>query len=130
MTDIIEEPSGPTGLKAWTDDEMRAWDAFHAGRKAAGATIDINTCKFGRDYVDTANPYSFGERYCGQTSKLLFVWSPDSGGPVLEEDLPGEKRAALHARIASERAKRAHGAPAAKQRAAFDKVPEIKTPPV
>lgn len=101
-----------------TDDELRCmtWtrnpmtreepETWVATRKAAGRTIDIATCEFGRWPAYDAAPYGVRELHpeMRQIGTNRFVRSPESRGWVWEGDLPSQKIKAMYDRIARERA--------------------------
>jgi hypothetical protein len=85
-----------------TMDEFRDWVA---SRKAAAATIDIETGELGWWYGEVLDPYGLidaqGElleedRMVGRNN---FVRSPDSGGWVHEWDLSPAQRGRMYARF-------------------------------
>jgi hypothetical protein len=65
-------------------DEFRKWVA---SRKAAGATIDIETCELYWVYAYTSDPYGLFEaessltRQRRRVGRVYFVRSPDNNGP-------------------------------------------------
>jgi hypothetical protein len=87
---------------AITMDEFRDWVA---SRKAAAATIDIETCELGWWYGEVLDPYDLllaqGElpEEVRQIGRNYFVRSPDSGGWVNEHDLSRAQVKAMHARF-------------------------------
>jgi hypothetical protein len=89
-------------------DEFREWVA---SRKAAAATIDIETCKLHCCYGDVHDPYGLIEAQgelpeeMGQLGEIYFVSSPDSGGWVNSQDLSPAQVKAMHARFAREQAR-------------------------
>jgi hypothetical protein len=85
--------------KVRNDYLKRKHEEFRAGRKAAAATIDTETCECWRDFVDVTDVYGFLGNDV-QTDKVLFVRSPESGGPIADEDLSDAQVDAIEARIA------------------------------
>jgi hypothetical protein len=72
---------------------------FRANRKAAGREIDVETCDVTAWYVDLDDPYGLNRPPSGCIAKTIFVASAESGGWVLEDDLPKDKWRALRDRI-------------------------------
>src|SRR5262249_2933116 len=74
------------------------YQEFIAGRRAAAATIDIETCDYCWAHVDGSDPYGFhGDCIC--IGREYFVMGPDSAGPICVSELSDAQRAALDARI-------------------------------
>src|SRR5229473_626475 len=90
---------------AMTMDEIRDWVA---SRKAAAATIDIDTCELGCWYGFGIDPYGLlmaqGElpEEMRQLGKNHFVRSPGSNGWVSDKDLSPAQVKAMYARIERE----------------------------
>jgi hypothetical protein len=75
-------------------------EKFLAGRKAAGRVIDIENCNVVTLHVDVLDPYGIYGEPAQCLGSFTFVASAESGGWVLEEDLPDDKYRALQARAA------------------------------
>jgi hypothetical protein len=114
MPDHVHEVATEGGW--WTGDAMQRmpWtrsfmtteqiEQWIAGRKEAGAAIDIKTCELGCWPAMDCYPYDpFGEGeinpYMTQVGTNRYVRSPDSNGWINEEDLPLEKFGAMYDRI-------------------------------
>jgi hypothetical protein len=88
-----------------TMDEFRDWVA---SRKAAAATIDIETCELGWWYGKVLDPYGLIDAQgdlpeaMRQIGTIYFVSSPDSGGWVNSQDLSPDQVKAMHARFERE----------------------------
>jgi hypothetical protein len=90
---------GEQRRKTMREDRI-AREEFLANRKAAGRMIDVETCDIDEWYVDLADPYGISRPPAAECiGRVLFVASAESDGWVLLEDLPDDKRRALHARI-------------------------------
>jgi hypothetical protein len=96
-----------------TEDKLDEFRAWVAGRKAAAARIDIETCNYWCERTWILDPYGLYHaeaRAAGQEDpednigKVLFVGAPDSDGPIADDDLSEEQDRAL-----SERMKREEG---------------------
>jgi hypothetical protein len=110
MVALHLEGADRVAVLPWSRDEfepeqLRAW---LASRKAAGATIDIETCELGRWKANDFDPYGIrkllGElpEECWQIGTNRFVRSPESRGWVCEDDLPSEKVRVMYDRIERE----------------------------
>ena|SRR5215831_2787810 len=83
-------------------DEFRDWVA---SRKAAAATIDIETCELWWAHTQILDPYGLftaegtftEEEY--QIGRVFFARSPDGDGPICEYDLSPAQREAMWARV-------------------------------
>jgi hypothetical protein len=85
------------------EPEIQQW---LAGRKAAGAAIDIETCEITWWYAETMDSYGCESdlpEELQQVGRCWFVRSPNSGGWIVEGDLPSEKREQLGKRIDRDR---------------------------
>ena len=83
-------------------DEFRDWIA---SRKAAAATVDMQTADLWWEHTQVLDPYGLSraegtfteEEY--QIGRVYFARSPDSDGPVCEYDLSPAQRDAMYALI-------------------------------
>lgn len=99
-----------------TKKTHEAHEAYIANRKEAGRVIDMETCEIGCWHTYYFDPY----RICPDNddppdsdlmeqwgryhiAKCWFVRSEESGGWIVEDDLPPEKQQAMYDRIARER---------------------------
>jgi hypothetical protein len=88
------------GAKAMIKDRMTT-EEFLANRKAAGRTIDVETCKIMKKYTDLRDPYRLNPPPIRPHNDMFWVAS-DESGEVYVDDLPEDKRRALFARIERE----------------------------
>jgi hypothetical protein len=88
-----------------TDAELDGFRNWVASRKAAAATIDIQTCDLWWKHTQILDPYGLFEAEGtftdeeDQIGRVFFARSPESDGPVCEYDLSPAQREAMWARV-------------------------------
>jgi hypothetical protein len=99
---VASDPVFAGLAKVRSDYLGRKYKEFKAGRRAAAAAIDIETCDYWSQHVDS-DPYRFFGGVPDCVGRERFVFSQDSGGPIHVGDLSKSQREALDARIDRER---------------------------
>jgi hypothetical protein len=96
------------GEKTMNEDRMTK-EEFLANRKTAGQVIDVETCRVWEEYSNFADPYGLEpvpddfnpdapDLDQNPVGKAIWVGSLEHGA-VFVDDLPEDKRRALHARL-------------------------------